>query len=118
MLTAAILDYIVREIRFQDWTFRTSPMDDGFCVQVQFTAPDSATGAPQPQRGRKWYVSPHATESEVVLTCLKAVLTALEHEARERFTYRGIAPFGPHVDVRALLVVAEQQDRRKEVAQA
>jgi len=63
----------------------------------------------------KWYLSRHATESEVVLTALKGVLTALEHEAREQFTYRGVALFGPHVDVRALIVCAEQQDRRREV---
>lgn len=51
------------------------------------------------QHGRKWFLSPHMTKSEVVLTALKAVLTFEEHETRERFLYRGRAIFDPHYDV-------------------
>jgi hypothetical protein len=42
------------------------------------------------------------TRSEVVQTALKAVLSAEEHEARERFLYKGKAVFGPHFDVDVL----------------
>ena len=117
MLTQAVLDFFVAAIRFQDWAFRTGTLGDGFFLQVVFVAPDrsDATGIHE-WHGRKWYISPYSVESEVVQTALKAVLTALEHEAREQFTYKGIAPYGPHVDVGALLVVAERQDRRREVA--
>lgn len=41
----------------------------------------------------------HNTKTEIVMTALKAVLAAEEHEARERFKYRGEAIFSPHVDV-------------------
>jgi hypothetical protein len=37
-----------------------------------------------------------------VRTALKAVLTAEEHEARERFLFRGRAIFGPNIDVDGL----------------
>lgn len=78
MLTQAVLDFFVAAIRFQDWMFRTGPMDEGFFLQVVFVAHDrsDATGIAE-QHGRKWYISPYAVESEVVQTALKAVLTAL-----------------------------------------
>ena len=47
-------------------------------------------------------MSHEATRSEVVQTALKCVLTSVEHEARESFTYRGRAIFGPHLDVDVL----------------
>jgi hypothetical protein len=54
------------------------------------------------QRGRKWMLSPHMTRSEIVQTCLAAVFAFVEHEARERFLYRGEAIFGPHFNVEKL----------------
>jgi hypothetical protein len=42
------------------------------------------------------------TDSEVVFTALKAVLTALEHEAREKFTFMGVRIADSHVDVHKL----------------
>lgn len=53
-------------------------------------------------RGRKWYLSPHMTDSEIVSTAFKAFLTAEEHECRERFRYKGQRIFGPHMDVDTL----------------
>lgn len=39
------------------------------------------------------------TKDEVVSTALKLVLTAYEHEVREKFLYKGERIFGPHFDV-------------------
>lgn len=55
---------------------------------------------------RKWYLSEHACRNEVVQTCLKLVLTSVEHEARESFKYRRRSIFGPHYDVDALHALA------------
>ena len=55
---------------------------------------------------RKWLLSRHMTKSEIVQTALKCVLTAIEHEARERFTYRGERVFGPHISIDELLRLA------------
>lgn len=71
---------------------------------------NNATGAPYLWKGRKWAVSEHATKSELVSTALKAVLTAVEHEAREKFLYRGRAIFGPHFDVDKLAGFAALPD--------
>ena len=62
----------------------------------------NVTGDDLSWRGRKWYVSQYSTNSEVVQTALKAYLTALEHEAREKFKWKGVAVFDPHLDLQAL----------------
>lgn len=62
--------------------------------------------------GRKWALSSHMTESEVVQTALRAYLDAVEHEARESFRYRDRALFGPHISVRAHHAAARQLERR------
>jgi hypothetical protein len=59
----------------------------------------------KPWKGRKWFLSEHMTRSEIVGTAFKAVLTAMEHETREQFTYRGQAVFGPHIDVDRLALL-------------
>lgn len=63
----------------------------------------NVTGEAKEWKGRKWRLSVHMTPSEVVQTAFKAVLTALEHEARENFKYRGVSIFDPHYDVERLV---------------
>lgn len=101
---------ILKEVRTgQDgWRFvaehfgTKSQPDRAVYIQVRAAGRDNDTGEPYQWSGRKWHVSPFATRSEVVATCLKAVLTALEHEARECFSYKGVRVFDPHVSVDAL----------------
>jgi hypothetical protein len=108
MQTLMSIVNIVTQIEYADWTFKVGEMGDGAYLQVAFK---DATG--QAWTGRKWYVSLHSVESEVVQTALKAVLTALEHEAREAFKYKGFAIFGPHHDVNAMLNIAQQHREPK-----
>lgn len=78
-------------------------------IQLRFNAPDSqGDGLVEREwHGRKWYVSLHSTEGEIIQTCLKAVITAMEHEAREKFTYKGVALFQPHINIEALVEAAQ-----------
>jgi len=46
--------------------------------------------------GRRWLIETDATEADVVRTAMKALLTVVEHEAREQFTYKGECVFDPH----------------------
>lgn len=92
-------------IRYDGITFLLR--DDGedgerMYMQVQATTPCNVSGALQTWKGRKWFISQHATKSEIVQTAFKALLTALEHEAREKFLYRGRPILDPHYDVDAL----------------
>lgn len=106
--------------RFQDildhvelqpgWGLRVRLDGDRVYLQVAFMDQDNYSGEFAEQRSRKWMLSSHMTKSEVVATALKAYLTAIEHEARETFHYRGKAIFGPHFDVDALASFAGRRD--------
>lgn len=63
--------------------------------------------------GRKWMLSKHMTDGEVVQTAMAAVLAWYEHEAREAFTFMGKAIFNPHLALDALLERAEATAMRK-----
>lgn len=113
-------DAILRLVRFPGYTFRVVGLFDGHIptyLQASFMAPCAVEGGGLLlQRTRKWQLSSHMIPSELVQTALKCVLTSLEHEAREHFTYRGAAIFGPHFDVEALVRIADRRDIREEAA--
>lgn len=96
---------VLADVRYLNWTFHvgTDPEPAGAAprhwLQVRFPGADSVTGDPAVQHGRKWRLSPYMTKSELVQTAFKAVLTAIEHETREQFAYRGRPIFGPHFNV-------------------
>lgn len=71
-------------------------------VQVTYEGPCSVTGWVKEWHGRKWYLSDHMTEDEIVKTCFAAFKAAVEHEIMEGFTWRGVRIFNPHASFRAL----------------
>lgn len=77
-------------------------------------AADNVTGEKTKWNGRKWYLSPHMTDGEIVQTAFKALLTALEHEAREQFKFMGQAVFDPHYDIYKLVELRKTADAIKE----
>lgn len=99
-----MVDILDRLTLPEGWTIRLTRKGDGFIVQILFFAMDSDTGEHTEQRCRKWYVSSHATVSEVVRTVYKAGLAALEHEFSETFKYRGVPIYHPHRNVEELHV--------------
>jgi len=103
-MTRAEIAATLRSLEYKGWTFyfHNDPME--MYLQICFTDEHD-----QRQTGRKWRISKFMTKGEIVQTALKAVLTAEEHEARERFLYRGYAIFGPHFDIEALHALAEKQ---------
>jgi hypothetical protein len=106
---------ILEHITYKNWNLHVKQdISRNGCVYIQwhFTLPCAKTGMEYMGAGRKWYLSPYMTESELVQTALKAALTAEEHEAREAFLYHGKRIFGPHISVRALMEVCDQEDLR------
>lgn len=81
-------------------------------VQLEHERPDAFTGKIGVGRGGKSYLSRWMTPSEVVRRCLGLALAYEEHEVREFFQYRGKRVFGPHIDVEALVEVADRLDVR------
>lgn len=106
-----LLHDTIAKIAYKDWTFRVGKDGIGlWFLQVAARDFDVRTDEPIVWSGRKWRVSMHMTESEIVQTALKAALTAEEHETREKFLYNGRAIFGPHFSVARLWVLAGDGD--------
>lgn len=104
------LDFLaafVARVDYPGFTFCVGQKGDGYLLNVEFR-----DAKRELQRGRKWYISRHATESEIIHTCLLAVLTAEEHEAREHFLFDGKPIFHPHHTLPALESIAECIDAR------
>ena len=113
-MTEEKLRGILNDCHFRpSWGYRLEPYDRGWLFQVEFLSPFEEPWKRELQRGRKFYISPFATESEVVQTYWLAVSLALEHEARELFTYKGAVVFGPHIDINAHIAKALEKDARQ-----
>lgn len=102
-------DFLRSSVSYLDWRIIVNCGEDSRpYLQVAFNAPDSDLGTydrPIPQFGRKWYLSPYMTNTELVRTTHKAVRAAVEHECDENFKYHGQAIFSPHTDVTKLLTI-------------
>ena len=82
-------------------------------LRVEGGLPDKDTGMTEVQFGRKWYISPHATMSEIVLTAWLAFKTFMEHEMREWFLWQDKPIFNPHIDTHALAAISNITDARQ-----
>lgn len=91
------------------------PMDSGSFIQVCKVVRDNRSKRIKSYaaKGRKWYISSHAVENEVVFTCWKACLTWVEHEMREEFEYEGHKIFDPHTSVASLVEACQSIETRK-----
>lgn len=112
---------VLEQIKCLDYSFTITLRNDlpflqGHYVEACVDNPNGS-GSVEIQHTRKWFLSEHATKSEIVQTALKCVLTSLEHRAREHFLYQGTRVFGPHFDVDELkrLADAKGEDRRVEL---
>lgn len=107
MLDLASLHTLTDQIAYRNWTLRCGEDESALWLQWTFSAPNNYTGQTEIQHGRKWRVSRHATDGEVVQTAFLAVLVAVEHEAREEFTYQGEMLFNTHIDLDAMIEAAK-----------
>lgn len=110
------LGEILQRCHFPGKKFRYGIYGGGYFVQIEYDEADVRTGEMSVQRGRKWIVSRHATESEVVQTCFKACLDSAEHQVREHFCYQPLgedkprAIFGPHFSSNVLYSICGIRD--------
>jgi hypothetical protein len=98
-MTLEEVQNVLADVKFDGHEFLVEETPTGFHLHVRCPGVDVDSGAPCFHSGRKWHIPHDAIRSDVVRTAFKAVLTWLEHEARERFTYRKARVFGPHLDV-------------------
>ena len=108
ILRAAVL---LQRVEFQSYAFSVSEGHGGVYLKADYDEPDTYTGVVERQHTRKWLLSPHMTDSEIVQTAFKLCLTSMEHRARESFTYKGARIFGPHFDVEDLARLCVERER-------
>jgi hypothetical protein len=91
-----------------------NPINGRIFVQICYQAPCSKAGSPLEWHGRKWYLSEHMTDDEIVKTIYAAFETAIKHEIMEGFKVNGIILFNPHTHYKALLNVSHNEVSRPE----
>ena len=105
---------VLERCKFPEFTFCVHSEESKVYFQIECHSRCNVTGKPLTWKGRKWLMSIHMTDGEIVQTAFKAVLTALEHEAREQFMYRGVSIFDPHYDIEKLVELRQRPDALKE----
>lgn len=106
-----MLDHLTRfrdvlsRVHFNDWRFIVHSEDSSPYLQIEVGGKCNVTSEPLQWKGRKWKLSVWMTDGEIVGTAFKAVMTALEHETREQFLYRGAAVYDSHYDIERLVAL-------------
>lgn len=104
---------VLSRISFPDFKFVVKT-DKGLYLQIECLGKCNVTGNSYEWKSRKWVLSYYMTNGEIVQTAFKAVLTAIEHEARENFRYRGVSIFDPHYDIEKLVELHQAGTALKE----
>jgi len=99
MQTIETIRQLIDDVSFNNWQFLVRLDDTRPYLQIKFQAPCNMTGEFQDQLSRKWILSFHMTDDEIVATALKATLTAAEHEIREQFKWKDQPIFRPHYNI-------------------
>lgn len=81
-------------------------------IRIEGTGPCAVTGKELEWTGRKWQLSYHMTDTEIVCTAYKAWEAALQHELREFFKYKNVQVFDPHRSIEALVGLDGRRDVR------
>lgn len=89
-----------------------SPVDGRVFLQVEYDTPCIKTGVPRVFRGRKWYLSDHMIDDEVVKTALAAFEATMRHECLEGFKIDGVTLVNPHVHFEELLGISSREVSR------
>jgi hypothetical protein len=105
---------LLEKVTFPGYTFELGEENGVRFVRIYYNEPDTATGIDETQYGRKWWLEPTDSEMGFLQSCFKALLTSLEHRARECFKYDGYPLMFPH---RSLAEAIEQAKREKSIIQ-
>lgn len=86
---------VINKCSYPGYAFSVAVEGRLVVLRVVFTGPDVVDGS-ETQMGRPWVIEFGAHPPQIVQTAFKAVLTSLEHRARESFAYGGRAVMSPH----------------------
>ena len=100
---------VVAKVKFQNYQFVVRLGHGGFFLQGIYDEPDVETKTVEKQFTRKWLLSPHMTDSEIVQTAFKLCMTSMEHRCREDFMFEEERVYSPHYNVNDLLQLCRQK---------
>src|SRR5688572_15170526 len=83
-------------------------------IQCKYLAPCQKTGKIEYWKGRKWYLSSHMTDDEVIKTAYCAFEAAVKHEIMEAFKVDRVVLFNPHINFEELLKISNKEIKRDE----
>ena len=115
MQTKESLKKLISEVSYSDWEYHLCFKNEIPYLQITFVAPDNMTGEMALQSCRKWMLSYHMCDDEVLTTALKATLGAVEHETREQFKWKGQPIYRPHYDPKELYELVSEMPFKKEM---
>lgn len=72
------------------------------------------TGEMKEWHCRKWYLSDHMLESEIVKTAFAGAIASAEHQCREKFRYQDVRIFNPHISLEAMMEMATRETTRED----
>lgn len=81
-------------------------------LQIIYFGKCNKTGEIEEWHGRKFYLSDHMTDDEIVKTCFVAFKSAVEHEIMEGFTVDEKVLFNPHLNFEELLKISNKEIKR------
>lgn len=111
---------ILSKIEYKNWRFYVEDRHDCMTLQIVFNDTCVLSGREVTQYCRKWFISKHMTDNEVIRTAFMAVEKAEFHELCEKFKYKGVSINNPHINLEK---IAENEDlfcnldKRKEYEQ-
>lgn len=106
---------VLTKLTFPGYTFDFGIENGNMYVRVKYDEPDVFKGTNETQYGRKWWIEPDNDEMQFTQTCFKALLTSLEHRARENFLYDGRPLMHPHRTLQEAWEAAEREERHIEM---
>ncbi len=81
-------------------------------LQVIYYADCQKTNEHKEWHGRKFYLSDHMTDDEIIKTAYLAFKLAVEHEVMESFKINDIVLFNPHINYKELLEISHKEIKR------
>ncbi len=106
-------DDVLTKVNYPSFYFVVGVSNGSYYMQIECNDKCNVTDAQVRWKSRKWNLSVHMTDGEIVQTAFKACLTAIEHETREKFTYKDVPIFDPHYDIEKLVELRKQADSIK-----
>ena len=82
-------------------------------LQCTYSCPCIKTGNMEEWHGRKWYLSRHMTDDEIIKTAYTAFEACVKHEIMEGFRVDGKILFNPHINYEELLLISNKEIKRK-----